>query len=71
MLAFSTQIQWLDDAGKPIRPSYYTDNFFTLLPGESKIVTIETNMQHMPEKDCQLIIKGINQKEQRFRIHVR
>jgi mannosylglycoprotein endo-beta-mannosidase len=70
MLAFSTQIQWLDDAGKPIRPSYYTDNFFSLLPGESKVVTIETNKQNMPANACQLVVKGINQKEQRFVIHV-
>jgi mannosylglycoprotein endo-beta-mannosidase len=68
MLAFFTQIQWLDEAGKPIRPSYYTDNFFTLLPGESKKVGIETNLKDMPEGACQIVIKGINQKEQRFTI---
>jgi len=66
MLAFFTQIQWLDEAGKPIRPSYYTDNFFSLLPGESKKVTIETNLKNMPANACQLVVKGINQKEQRY-----
>lgn len=66
MLAFFTQIQWLDEAGKPIRPSYYTDNFFSLLPGESKNVIIETNLKNMPANACQLVVKGINQKEQRF-----
>lgn len=66
MLAFFTQIQWLDSVGKPIRPSFYSDNFFTLLPGESKKVSIETFVKDMPEGACQLVIKGINQKEQRF-----
>lgn len=66
MLAFFTQIQWLDTAGKPIRPSYYTDNFFSLLPGESKKIIIETSLKNMPEDACFLVVKGINQKEQRF-----
>jgi len=68
MLAFFTQIQWLDNSGKPIRPSYYSDNFFSLLPGESKKITIETNLNNMPAEACVLVVKGINQKEQRFTI---
>lgn len=68
MLAFFTQIQWLDEAGKPVRPSFYTDNFFTLLPSESKKVTIETSLKNMPVDACVLVVKGINQKEQRFTI---
>ena len=27
-IAFFTQLQFLDDNNKPIRPSFYTDNFF-------------------------------------------
>jgi len=68
MLAFFTQIQWLDKYGKPIRPSFYTDNFFSLLPGAKKTVTIETSLKNMPEDACTLVVKGINQKKQRFTI---
>jgi len=66
MLAFFTQIQWLDKNAKPIRPSYYSDNFFSLLPGESKTITIETKLNNLPENESTLVIKGMNQKEQRF-----
>jgi len=66
MLAFFTQIQWLDKTAKPIRPSYYSDNFFSLLPGESKTITIETKLNNLPENESTLVIKGMNQKEQRF-----
>ena len=30
----------LDAQGSPVRPTFYTDNFFTLLPGASKTVEI-------------------------------
>ena len=39
-----TQLQFLDKAGKPVRPSFYTDNFFSLLPGETKQVVIDTSV---------------------------
>lgn len=35
-IAFFNQLQLLDEKGSPIRPSFYTDNFFTLMPGEKK-----------------------------------
>ena len=41
-IAFFNQLQCLNSQMSPIRPSFYTDNFFTLLPGERKTVTIET-----------------------------
>jgi mannosylglycoprotein endo-beta-mannosidase len=67
-LAFFTQIQWLDQAGKPIRPSFYTDNFMSLLPGESASVNIETSLTNMPKETCTLVVKGFNIHEQRFEI---
>lgn len=69
-LSFFTQIQWLDKNGKPVRPSFYTDNFICLLPSESKTITIETNMKNLLGDEYQLIIKGSNIKEQRFTIRV-
>ena len=70
-LAFFTQIQWLDAEGKPVRPSYYTDNFISLLPGESAQVTIETAKAHLPAGTYSLVVKGFHQKEQKFQITVK
>jgi hypothetical protein len=64
-LAFFTQLQLLDANGKPVRPSFYTDNFFSLLPGESKHVTIETATGDMPELPT-FVVKGWNIKRQLF-----
>lgn len=42
-IAFFNQIQFLDAAGSHVRPSFCTDNFFTLMPGETRTVTVETD----------------------------
>lgn len=67
-LSFFTQIQWLNKDGSPIRPSFYTNNFISLLSGESTNVTIETAMKNIPTEPCSLVVKGFNVKEQRFEI---
>ncbi len=59
-IAFFTQLQWLDRAGKPVRPSYYTDNFFSMMPGESRSITIETDKKNLPADNYSLILKGFN-----------
>lgn len=41
-IAFFNRLQLTDAKRHPVRPSFYSDNYFTLLPGESKTVTIET-----------------------------
>lgn len=41
-IAFFNQLQFLNAEMQPVRPSFYTDNFFSLMPGEVKTVTIET-----------------------------
>lgn len=64
-IAFFTQLQFLDELKKPVRPSFYTDNFFSLLPGESRKVIIETNMKNLPEKK-NLVVKGWNVKKQEY-----
>lgn len=58
-VAFFTQLQLLDASGRPVRPSFYTDNFFSLLPGESRKVTVETALSDMPQK-ASLVVKGFN-----------
>ncbi|MDR2682250.1 MAG: hypothetical protein LBB64_00075 [Dysgonamonadaceae bacterium] len=68
-LSFFTQIQWLDSEEKPVRPSFYTDNFVNLLPDENHKITIETDTKHLQSgKSCFLVIKGFNVKEQKFEI---
>ncbi len=70
-LAFFTQLQWLDEKGSPVRPSFYTDNFMCLLPGESKSVIIETDMAKLPGSNYNLVVKGFNLEEKRFSVKVR
>ena len=65
-IAFFTQLQLLDGNNKPVRPSYYTDNFFSLMPGEVRNITIETSKDKLTRNH--LIIKGWNIKEQMFRL---
>lgn len=69
-LAFFTQIQWLDKNGKPVRPSFYSNNFVNLLPGEEISVSIETNLSQLSEKEYLLVIKGFNQDKQQFKIQL-
>ena len=61
-IAFFTQLQLLDGAGKPVRPSFFTDNFFSLLPGESRSVTVETASADMPAQKS-FVVKGWNVKK--------
>lgn len=49
---------------RPVRPSFYSDNFFSLLPGEVKVVTIETANQNL-SNGLILKIKGWNIKEEK------
>lgn len=62
-LAFFVQLQYLDQNGRPVRPSFYSDNFFSLLPGEAKKVTIETALKNLPANG-KFIVKGWNVKPQ-------
>lgn len=41
-ISFFNRIQLYGEDGKPVRPSFYSDNFITLMPGETRTVTIET-----------------------------
>lgn len=66
-LAFFTQLQLLDPEGKPVRPSFYTDNFFSLLPGESKKITIETSSANFPSQ-ATFVVKGWNVQTSKFSI---
>lgn len=58
-IAFFNQLQLLDARMSPIRPSFYTDNFFSLMPGEKKTVTIETS-EALTDQGAVLKLKGWN-----------
>jgi hypothetical protein len=66
-LAFMTQLQLLDKAGKPVRPSFYTDNFFSLLPGERRTVTVETESANLAT-GAGVVVKGWNVAPQRLAV---
>ncbi len=66
-LAFMTQLQLLDKDGKPVRPSFYTDNFFCLLPRERRTVTVETEGANLKGGDA-LVVKGWNAAPQKLRV---
>lgn len=63
-IAFFIQLILLGKDGKPLRPAFYSDNFFSLLPAESKHITIET-MSAVPYA---LALKGWNIKTVQFTI---
>lgn len=69
-ISFFTQIQWLDSDGKPVRPSYYTDNFFSMMPGESRTITIETAKRDLPAGEYTLVVKGFNTVRQEMNVHI-
>ncbi len=69
-ISFFTQIQWLDSEGKPVRPSYYTDNFFSMLPGETRKITIETAGRDLPAGEYTLVVKGFNTARQEIDIRI-
>lgn len=69
-LSFFTQIQWLDKEGKPVRPSFYTNNFMSLLPGEKEQIRIETDMKNLTGKEYKLVIRGFNIEKQEFKINL-
>lgn len=67
-IAFFTQLQFLDKQGRPVRPSFYTDNFFSLLPGETKTVFIDTSINEITDKDYVLSVSGWNVEQKNYRL---
>lgn len=59
-LSFFTQVKLLYSNGKSVKPAYYSDNFFSLLPGEKKIVTIEVLQEDLAGKVLQIGLDGWN-----------
>jgi len=66
-IAFFNQLQFLNSKMSPIRPSFYSDNFFSLIPGEKKMVTIETAENKLNEGGI-LVLKGWNIDTQKYKL---
>jgi len=69
-VAFFTQVQWLDASRKPVRPSFYTDNFLCLMPGESRTIRIETALDRLPQPEYTLVVRAFNVAPREFRIRI-
>lgn len=66
-IAFFNQLQLLDAQASPIRPSFYSDNFFSLVPGERKRLTIETSACRLAD-GTMLVLKGWNTETRSYRL---
>lgn len=62
-VAFMTQIKIFGNDGKLLRPTFMSDNFFSLLPGETKTVYVEPRL--MPSRPT-LTVQAWNTPEYRF-----
>ncbi|HTJ79488.1 MAG TPA: discoidin domain-containing protein [Rariglobus sp.] len=58
-LAFMLWVRLQDQDGKPIRPAFYSDNFFSLLPGESQSIRIDYSEKIDPSK-TRVLVDGWN-----------
>ena len=65
-LAFMVWLRLQDaNTGKPVRPAFYEDNFFSLLPGEARTIQIE-DLGDLPLARTQLVVDGWNAVPQEF-----
>ncbi|HVE16108.1 MAG TPA: discoidin domain-containing protein, partial [Chthoniobacterales bacterium] len=66
-LAFMVWLRLKDgETNKPIRPAFYDDNFFSLLPGESRTIDIEYSDSILPS-DTKLVVDGWNVARKQYR----
>ena len=57
-------------SGDLVLPVYWQDNFFSLLPGEQREVTVEFGVDDLDGKEPSLVIDGWNIKPQKVRISI-
>jgi mannosylglycoprotein endo-beta-mannosidase len=63
-LSFFTQFKIHHPDGSPIGGTFYTDNFFNLLPGETKNVTINVDRKNTKYGKFRLVVGGFNVDQQ-------
>jgi mannosylglycoprotein endo-beta-mannosidase len=59
-IAFFTRIKIQDKLGLSVKPAFYSDNFFSLLPGEKRHVTIEIPQYKSSDGKVNLILDSWN-----------
>lgn len=69
-VAFGNRLRLIDSvSGERILPVIMNDNYFTLMPGEEKVITIEADLD-MCRNGADLLVKQYNQKEKkRLSVH--
>jgi mannosylglycoprotein endo-beta-mannosidase len=60
IIAFFTQLKLQDQENKSISPAFYSDNFFNLLPGESKTVKVKYDAEDLKGSRLKLVVDGFN-----------
>jgi mannosylglycoprotein endo-beta-mannosidase len=55
------------DTGKPVRPAFYGDNFISLLPGESRRISVEFDRTAADPKHTRLVVDGWNVQSETHR----
>ena len=51
------------EGGDEISPAYWSDNYFTLLPGEEKLIKVQYNKIYQENKTATLKVDGWNVKQ--------
>ncbi len=60
-VAVSIRLKLLrQDTGERVLPAIYDDNYFSLLPGESRVVNIEFETSLLGSQQPQLMVEGLN-----------
>jgi len=59
-ISFFTQLKLQKEDGSMIKPAFYSDNFFCLLPGETKKINIEFADEQYSGKKIKLITEAFN-----------
>lgn len=65
-IAFFTRLMLKDKNGNIVKPVFYSDNFFSLLPGEVKSVKVTVANDKLPDGLAKLSIKGWNVTEEKI-----
>lgn len=70
-ISFFTQLKLQTESGQMIRPAFYSDNFFSLLPGETKTVLIEVSDEQVKKGNLNLIVEGWNADTEKVSILIK
>lgn len=66
-LAFMVWLRLQDPGGKPIRPAFYDDNFFSMLPGEQRVIKIHYGTPGSKMALAQVVVDGWNIEKETHR----